>query len=184
MTLGNVLSLVRQAKLGASCRVRVPAGQGLVSRPYQVLTLSGTDTKEVKTTETEERNNASIHRKLCGPQWGAALLAKLIQLRYKQSAGGDGVIEPEASREDAAMTWRLEPVGVKERGTHGQRHTRTWETQAGVRQHGQTRFSESEGARGRHGSQIAPYYSETGKPITWGREQQGCAPRTGNMARI
>ena len=81
-----------------------------------MLTLSGTDTKEVKTTETDERNNVSIHRKLCGSQWGAALLAKQNQLRYIQSAGGDGVIEPEASREDAATTWRPEPAGVRERG--------------------------------------------------------------------
>jgi hypothetical protein len=123
---------VRQAKLGASCRVRVPAGQGLVSRPYQVLTLSGTDTKEVKTTETDERNNVSIHRELCGPQWGAALPAKRLSSVTKKRRG-DGVSEPEASNEDAATTWRPEPAGVKERGTHGQRHTRTWETQAGVR---------------------------------------------------
>jgi len=30
-------SIVRQAKLGASCRVKVPAGQGLASHPYRVL---------------------------------------------------------------------------------------------------------------------------------------------------
>ena len=30
-------SLVRQAQLGASCRVRVPAGQSLTSSPYRVL---------------------------------------------------------------------------------------------------------------------------------------------------
>ena len=45
---------------------------------------------------------------------------------------GDGVIKPEASKEDAARTWRPEPAGVKGRGTHRERHTRTWETQAGV----------------------------------------------------
>ena len=30
-------SLVRQAKLGASCRVKVPVGQGLANHPYRVL---------------------------------------------------------------------------------------------------------------------------------------------------
>jgi len=30
---------VRQAKLDASCRVQVPAGQGLIIHPYRVLRL-------------------------------------------------------------------------------------------------------------------------------------------------
>ena len=30
-------SLVRQAKLGGSCRVKVPVGQGLATHPYRVL---------------------------------------------------------------------------------------------------------------------------------------------------
>ncbi|MCL5123542.1 MAG: hypothetical protein M1511_03395 [Deltaproteobacteria bacterium] len=34
------------------------------------------------------------------------------------------------------------------------------------------------------GSQIAPYYGEAVAPTTWGREQQGCVARTGNMSRI
>ena len=32
-----IKTLVRQAKLGASCRVKVPVGQGLASHPYRVL---------------------------------------------------------------------------------------------------------------------------------------------------
>jgi hypothetical protein len=32
-------SLVRQAKLGAPCRVQVPVGKGLTTHPYRVLRL-------------------------------------------------------------------------------------------------------------------------------------------------
>ena len=77
--------------------------------------------------------NVSIHRELCGPQRGDALLVKRFSSVTRRRRG-DGVHEPEANKEDTAMTWCSEPVGVKERGTHRERHTRTWETQAGVRQ--------------------------------------------------
>ena len=80
---------------------------------------------------TRHNMTLGINRELCGPQWGAALLAKRFS-SVTNMRRGDGVSRPEASKEDAAMTWRLEPAGVKERGTHRQRHTRTWETQAGV----------------------------------------------------
>ena len=32
-------TLVRQAKLGAPCRVKVPVGKGLTTHPYRVLRL-------------------------------------------------------------------------------------------------------------------------------------------------
>lgn len=51
---GVVLALVRQAKLGASCRVRVPAEQGLANRSYRVLRMPGGAyhrTKHLKRTQ-------------------------------------------------------------------------------------------------------------------------------------
>ena len=86
-----------------------------------------------------------MHRELCGLRWGAARLAKRFR-SVTTRRRGEGVIKPEASNEDAATTWRLEPAGAKERGTHGQRHTRTWETRAGVR-HADKRASAKARAR-------------------------------------
>ncbi len=36
---GELVALVRQAKLGASCRVEVPAEEGLTNHSYRVLQL-------------------------------------------------------------------------------------------------------------------------------------------------
>ena len=80
---------------------------------------------------TRHNTTLGINRELCGPQRGDALLVKRFSSVTRRRRG-DGVYEPEANKEDTAMTWCLEPAGVKERGTHRQRHTRTWETQSGV----------------------------------------------------
>jgi hypothetical protein len=55
---------VRQAKLGASCRVQVPAGEGLANHPSQVWRMG----RRCKNTERIIR---SVHREPCRPQGNA-----------------------------------------------------------------------------------------------------------------
>jgi hypothetical protein len=89
-------------------------------------------TKEVNNNRNSEQDNVSVHREACGPQWKDAPSVKRLSSVTARSRG-DGVSKPEASKEDTAMTWSLESAGVEERGTHAERHPRTWETHAGVR---------------------------------------------------
>ena len=85
---------MRQAKLGASCRVEVPAEEGLTNHSYRVLQLWRKH--EVKPNETVEAytGNHVARRGVRTPQ-------SLRQPRHKENADGDGVNAPEAHTEEA-----------------------------------------------------------------------------------
>lgn len=52
---GSTKTLARQAKLGASSRVKVPVGKGLAIHPYRVLRLWRSLNKEVKYSGEQNR---------------------------------------------------------------------------------------------------------------------------------
>ena len=85
-------ALVRQAKLGASCRVQVPAEQGLTNHSYRVWQLwRRHDVRPNKTVEAYTGNHVARR--------GDRTPQSLIQPRKKHDADGDGVNAPEAHTE-------------------------------------------------------------------------------------
>ena len=78
---GSPRALVRQAKLGVSCRVQVPAGEGLANHPYRVLRMC-------RRCNNTEQNIRSVHREPCRPQGKAHVPAVWYSLvrAFKQTA--------------------------------------------------------------------------------------------------
>ena len=88
-------TLARQAKLDASCRVKVPVGQGLANHPYRVLRVrrsvaSGFDCYKC------EQGRRSVHRDPHRPQ-GIRTSLKPGQHRYSINTDGDVVNVTEAN---------------------------------------------------------------------------------------
>jgi hypothetical protein len=79
---------VRQAKLGASCRVRVPAEEGLTNHSYRVLQLLLRRPKPNKSVEAYTGNHADRREDRTS--------LSLIQPRYELYADGDAFNAAEA----------------------------------------------------------------------------------------
>src|SRR5262245_1177174 len=94
---GALEVLVRQAKLGACCRVKVPAEEGLTNHSYRVLQLWRKHNVEPNDTGEAYTGNHVARR-------GDRTSQSLRQPRHKENAEGDGFNAPEAHTE-AAFFW-------------------------------------------------------------------------------
>ena len=88
-------TLARQAKLDASCRVKVPVGQGLANRPYRVLRVRRSVASGFDCCKCEQ-GRRSVHREPHRPQ-GIRTSLKPGQHRYSINAVGDVVNVTEAN---------------------------------------------------------------------------------------
>ena len=94
---GERWALVRQAKLGASCRVKVPAEEGLTNHSYRVWQLWRKHDGTLNEAVEAYTGNHVARRGDRTPQ-------SLTQPRKPLDADGDGVNAPEANTE-AAFFW-------------------------------------------------------------------------------
>ena len=89
------LTLARQAKLDASCRVKVPVGQGLANHPYRVLRVRRSVASGFDCCKCEQ-GRRSVHREPHRPQ-GIRTSLKPGQHRYSINTVGDVVNVTEAN---------------------------------------------------------------------------------------
>jgi len=114
------LAFVRQAKLGVSCRVQVPAREGLANHLYRVLHLS----RRWKTpNESDEAYTGHS-----GGRKGDRTPSSLGQPREGDHADGDGVHAPEAKTQASTGQEAGGSVGVRRAWQAEREASRTWET--------------------------------------------------------
>ena len=117
-TVGCVtVTLVRQAKLGVSCRVKVPVGQGLANHPYRVLRVRRSVASGFDCCKGEQ-GRRSVHREPHRPQ-GIRISLKLGQHRYRINTVGNVVNVTESNTKKPPRQGFRGAFGVQGRGMCG-----------------------------------------------------------------
>ena len=113
---------MRQAKPGASYRVKVPVGQGLAHPPVPSVACG-------RDRHTVERPARSVHRESCGPQGVRRTPEARNSVVTSIRAVGHVVDVTEADTEESLSGEIPEGLPVSaERGMYEEEHTGTWET--------------------------------------------------------